>query len=288
MNLRLFDAVIVAAIGLLGLKALGMLGSVEKAAATTTVVREASNPAGNAFARVLSNGRAGHTVRDPEVTGAVGSAKADEKKAEEPKGEQRAEAGGGMKAAAMVGPGPVKGPQAGGKPINLEARASGVSGAERQLLESLAQRREELEAAARDLDVREKLLETAEKKLEARLNELKALEAKVGSGDRKKVEAEEQTAKNLVTMYETMKPKEAARVFDKLGHDVLVPVVLQMNARKMSEVLAAMSPDAAQKLTVALAGRARLNAVSGKEQAEAEALPQGELAAVDQAPAKKQ
>ena len=161
----------------------------------------------------------------------------------------------------------------------------GASPSERQLLESLAQRREELENLARDLDVREKLLETAEKKLEARLNELKAFEEKVGSGDKRKAESEEQTAKNLVIMYETMKPKEAARVFDKLGHDVLVPVVLQMNARKMSEVLAAMSPEAAQKLTVALAGRARLNGATSK--GEAAELPQGELAAVDQPPAKK-
>ena len=216
----------------------------------------------------------------------MGAAKADEKKAEAPKGEQQAEAqGGGMKAAVMVGPGPVKGPQAGGKPINLDGPGAGASPSERQLLESLAQRREELENLARDLDVREKLLETAEKKLEARLNELRAFEEKVGSGDKRKAEAEEQTAKNLVIMYETMKPKEAARVFDKLGHDVLVPVVLQMNARKMSEVLAAMSPEAAQKLTVALAARARLNGANGK--AEAAELPQGELAAVDQPPAKK-
>ena len=61
---------------------------------------------------------------------------------------------------------------------------------------------------------------------------------------------------------------------------MLVPVVLQMNARKMSEVLAAMSPEAAQKLTVALAARARLNGANGK--AEVAELLQGELAAVDQ------
>jgi len=283
MSLRLFDAVVVAAIGLLGLKALGIMGSIDRPAAVT---REATDSAGKPFARVLSNGHAPNKVSDPDFTGAVGAGKADEKKVEEPKGEQRAEASGGMKAAVMTGPGPVKEPQASGKPIRLDGVA-GASAAERQLLESLAQRREELESLARDLDVREKLLETAEKKLEARLKELKAIEEKVGSGDKRKAEAEEQTAKNLVTMYETMKPKEAARVFDKLSHDVLVPVVLQMNARKMSEVLAAMSPEAAQKLTVALAARARLNGVNGRDKGEAAELPQGELAAVDQPPAKK-
>ncbi len=79
-------------------------------------------------------------------------------------------------------------------------------------------------------------------------------------------------------MYETMKPKEAARVFDKLDLAVLVPVVNAMNPRKMAEVLAAMSPEAASKLTVELATRGQ------RQQAQAQprqALPAGELPAID-------
>ena len=44
---------------------------------------------------------------------------------------------------------------------------------------------------------------------------------------------------------------------DRLGHEVLVPLVLAMNPRKMAEVLAVMQPDSAERLTVALANRAR-------------------------------
>ncbi len=84
--------------------------------------------------------------------------------------------------------------------------------------------------------------------------------------------------RNLVLMYETMKPKDAARVFDRLAHDVLVPVVLQMNPRKMAEVLAVMSPEAAEKLTVALAQRARGAAPERAAQAPA---PMNELPAID-------
>ena len=69
MNLRLFDAVIVAAIGILGLKALGTLGSVDKAAAPAAVAREASDPASKAFARVLSNGRAANRGHDRDRRG---------------------------------------------------------------------------------------------------------------------------------------------------------------------------------------------------------------------------
>jgi flagellar motility protein MotE (MotC chaperone) len=61
---------------------------------------------------------------------------------------------------------------------------------------------------------------------------------------------------------------------------VLVPVVQQMNPRKMAEVLAAMSPASAEKLTVALAGQGKdaASAVAG-------ALPAGELAGIQPATA---
>ncbi|MBE7245717.1 MAG: hypothetical protein INR63_12245, partial [Actinomycetospora chiangmaiensis] len=95
-------------------------------------------------------------------------------------------------------------------------------------------------------------------------------------------EAEKQGLKSIVTMYETMKPKDAARVFDRLGHDVLVPLVVAMNPRKMAEILAVMQPEAAERLTVALANRAR---GTGTVQAQASpALPPGELPAIDPAP----
>jgi flagellar motility protein MotE (MotC chaperone) len=85
-------------------------------------------------------------------------------------------------------------------------------------------------------------------------------------------------------MYEAMKPKDAARVFDRLGHDVLVPVVMQMNPRKMSEVLAVMSPEAAEKLTVALATRSR--AAAAPAATAAAVLPSTELPAIEPPPAK--
>ena len=53
-----------------------------------------------------------------------------------------------------------------------------------------------------------------------------------------------------------MKPKDAARVFDPLDVAVLMAMVDHMNPRKMSEILAAMDPAAAEKLTVALARKA--------------------------------
>ena len=54
-------------------------------------------------------------------------------------------------------------------------------------------------------------------------------------------------------MYETMKPKDAARIFDRLSLPILLKVVRQMKPRKMADILAKMSPEAAERLTVAIA-----------------------------------
>ena len=54
-----------------------------------------------------------------------------------------------------------------------------------------------------------------------------------------------------------MKPKDAARVFDRLELRVLVAVATQINPRRMSDILAQMSPEAAERLTVELASRAK-------------------------------
>lgn len=139
--------------------------------------------------------------------------------------------------------------------------AQPMSPAERAVLEKLSARRDEIEARMRELEMRERLLGTAEKKLDGRVDELKAMEDKVEGPRGKGSEEEAKAIKNLVIMYEAMKPKDAARVFDRLGLDVLVPVVQQMNPRKMSEVLAAMAPERAEKLTVALAGSGRAASV---------------------------
>ena len=61
----------------------------------------------------------------------------------------------------------------------------------------------------------------------------------------------------LVSMYANMKPKDAARIFNKLHSSVLIDVAEQMNARKMSPILASMDNGAAERLTLALAARAR-------------------------------
>jgi flagellar motility protein MotE (MotC chaperone) len=57
-------------------------------------------------------------------------------------------------------------------------------------------------------------------------------------------------------MYESMKPKDAAKVFDRLEMPVLFEIASQIAPRKMSDILGLMQPEAAERLTVELARRA--------------------------------
>jgi len=85
-------------------------------------------------------------------------------------------------------------------------QAQSVSPSERAILERLQARRQELEARAREIDIRESLLKAAEKRVE----ELKAVESRITVTSQQKNEAEAMRFKGIVTMYEGMKPKDAA------------------------------------------------------------------------------
>jgi flagellar motility protein MotE (MotC chaperone) len=131
-----------------------------------------------------------------------------------------------------------------------------VSASERAILERLQSRRQELEARAREIDIRESLLKAAEKRIESRVEELKAVESRISAATGQKTEADAARFKGIITMYEGMKPKDAAKVFDRLEMPVLFEIASQIAPRKMSDILGLMSPEAAERLTIELAHRA--------------------------------
>jgi flagellar motility protein MotE (MotC chaperone) len=145
---------------------------------------------------------------------------------------------------------------------------------EEALLARLAERRTELDRRDADIAMRTALLEAAEKRLDERTKELAALEAQVAALVDEKQAAEEAGFRAVVTMYESMKPKDAAKIFDTLGTTVMVKVVRAMSPRKMSPILAAMSPEPAQKLTVALAATENTDVVPALAGENLAALPQ--------------
>ena len=131
-----------------------------------------------------------------------------------------------------------------------------VSPSERAILERLQARRLELEARAREIDIRESLLKAAEKRAEGRVEEMKAIESRIVGATAQKAEEDAARFKGIITMYEAMKPKDAAKVFDRLEMSVLFEIASHIAPRKMSDIMGQMQPEVAERLTVEMARRA--------------------------------
>lgn len=124
---------------------------------------------------------------------------------------------------------------------------------EKALLERLTARRTELETYEQELAMRASLVDAAEKRVEERATTLQAIEDQIASLVEQRKQMEEGQFASIVAMYETMKPKDAANIFNELDIEVLLRVAKMMSPRKMAPILAEMNTVRAQELTVRLA-----------------------------------
>jgi len=128
-----------------------------------------------------------------------------------------------------------------------------ISSVKMEMFEDMAARRKELDRREQTLVTREALLQAAEQEIDRKYQEMDALRNQIEQLLEDQSEEEKARINSLVKIYEGMKPKEAARIFDTLDLDVLVNVVSLMSERKLSPVLAAMNPERARTVTIMLA-----------------------------------
>jgi flagellar motility protein MotE (MotC chaperone) len=128
-----------------------------------------------------------------------------------------------------------------------------VSESERALLQDLRQRRKDLDTRAESVATRESVMTAAERKLSARVIEMQSLQKKLEGLDAAQKQKEEAGWQGLVKVYETMKPKDAATIFNDLQMPVLLQVLDRMKEAKTAAVMAAMNPDKARDVTAELA-----------------------------------
>ena len=125
--------------------------------------------------------------------------------------------------------------------------------AEIDLLQQLAERRQVLESREQELEIRTGLLAAAESRIDKKVEELKVLRETI-SGLIKTFDAQrEAKILRLVKIYESMKPKAAARIFEVLNMDTLLKVAERMKERKLAPIMAKMNPDKTREMTVELA-----------------------------------
>jgi flagellar motility protein MotE (MotC chaperone) len=130
--------------------------------------------------------------------------------------------------------------------------------AEIDLLQNLAERREKLEQREREIEQRAGLLKAAETRIDQKVEEMKTLKTTIEKLLKSYDKQEEQKVASLVKIYENMKPRDAARIFEELEMDTLLLVAERMAERRLAPVMAQMNPAKAKEVTVELARLRRL------------------------------
>lgn len=133
------------------------------------------------------------------------------------------------------------------------ADQAGLSQYEIQVLRTLADRRDQLDAREKTLDTRELTVSAAELRLNDQIDELKKLETSISGLLSKLDDKNAEQLASLVKVYESMKPKDAARIFDTLDDALMLSLADLMKPAAMAAILSEMSSERARTLTQLMA-----------------------------------
>lgn len=134
-----------------------------------------------------------------------------------------------------------------------------LSAVQIELLQKLADRRDELDRWEKDIQLKENVLNAAEKRIDEKIAQIDALKSEVGAMLAMYNEKEDAKIRSLVKIYENMKPKDAARIFDEVEMPVLLIVIDKMAEKKVAPILAYMDPKKAKQLTVEFAEQRKVD-----------------------------
>jgi flagellar motility protein MotE (MotC chaperone) len=132
------------------------------------------------------------------------------------------------------------------------------SASEVDVLTSLSKRRAAMDARETEIQAEANVLAATEARVDAKIAQLKQLQASIAGLLTQRDTAQEKQVAALVKTYSAMKPKDAAGIFNSLDDSVLLPVAEEMKSDVLAPVLAAMTPEAARKLTMKLASKLTL------------------------------
>lgn len=125
-----------------------------------------------------------------------------------------------------------------------------------QILQELAERREALDLRSKEIDKKAVQLKVSEQEIDRRLKQMQEYEQKLKLLIQEYNEKEREKILSLVKVYASMKPKEAARIFETLDLEVTVALLKEMKPSISSAILAQMSPAKAKAITDKIIGNA--------------------------------
>ena len=133
-----------------------------------------------------------------------------------------------------------------------------ASASEVDVVNSLAKRRRELDGRDTQLTNQANIIAAAEMRVDAKITQLKQLQAQISALLVQRDKLQQDQIDSLVKTYSIMKAKDAARIFNSLPDEVLLPVAQKMKPDILASVLAGMNADPAKALTVKLANKLAL------------------------------
>jgi flagellar motility protein MotE (MotC chaperone) len=164
------------------------------------------------------------------------------------------------------------------------AQQAGISPAELRIIQSLSQRRTELDARDQDFATMLPLMTAAEQKLDAKVQALAALKAEMQQMLGQVDEREKAEIDRLVQVYSAMRPKEAAPVMASLEDRVRLPVAAAMRPRTLAAIMAQMQPAQAKELTEKLAARFQAQQMAARAIAAENTPPPAQTSTPEPAP----
>lgn len=128
------------------------------------------------------------------------------------------------------------------------------SNSEIMILQELAERREILDARAKEIDKRALQLKVAEDEIDRKIAQLKKYEEKLLELTSQYNKKEKENIDSLVKLYTAMKPKDAARIFNTLDLEITVAILKGMKPSTTSTIISQMNSERAQEITAVLIG----------------------------------
>lgn len=147
-----------------------------------------------------------------------------------------------------------KGPAVPDKAPNSESPNNSFSQSEIMILQELAERREALDLRSKEIDRKAIQLKVAEEEIDKKIKQLQEYEQKLKDLMIEYNQEEKEKISSLARLYTTMKPKDAARIFNTLEMRILIPLLKEMKPSASSAILSQMDSEKARAVTTELIG----------------------------------
>lgn len=130
------------------------------------------------------------------------------------------------------------------------------------MLVAFEDREQQLKRREERIQERMEALALADREITVRVQEMERIEQELSRTLAIADQAAERDIDKLVTVYENMKPKDAAALFEEMAPNFAAGFLAKMQPEAAAGVMAGLSPNAAYTISVVLAGR---NAEGPKE-----------------------